>query len=118
MPDGGRRARRQPGSIQLNRHAVTPSSRRAVVVGAGSGNGIGRESALALAATGADVVCADRDLPAAGRPPGSEVASRHTSWTSGAVGGRIARAGRRGCLDARNVEMTNWKHPPMTFFPP
>lgn len=38
--------------------------RRAVVVGAGSG--IGRESALALAAHGAEVVCADRDLQAAG----------------------------------------------------
>lgn len=37
--------------------------RRAVVVGAGSG--IGRESALALAAHGAEVVCADRDLLAA-----------------------------------------------------
>ena len=36
---------------------------RAVVVGAGSG--IGRESALALAAHGAAVVCADRDLTAA-----------------------------------------------------
>ena len=36
--------------------------RKAVVVGAGSG--IGRESALALAAHGAEVVCADRD-PAA-----------------------------------------------------
>lgn len=54
------------GNPALSSSTVTPSSRRAVVVGAGSGNGIGRESALALAATGADVVCADRDLPAAG----------------------------------------------------
>lgn len=37
--------------------------RKAVVVGAGSG--IGRESALGLAAHGAEVVCADRDLTAA-----------------------------------------------------
>ncbi|GAA0535660.1 3-oxoacyl-ACP reductase [Saccharopolyspora subtropica] len=37
--------------------------RKAVVVGAGSG--IGRESALALAAHGAEVVCADRDAQAA-----------------------------------------------------
>ncbi|MGE5827778.1 MAG: SDR family NAD(P)-dependent oxidoreductase [Micromonosporaceae bacterium] len=37
--------------------------RRAVVVGAGSG--IGRESALALAAHGAEVICADRDLQSA-----------------------------------------------------
>ncbi|MFI7419835.1 SDR family NAD(P)-dependent oxidoreductase [Nonomuraea sp. NPDC049684] len=37
--------------------------RRAVVIGAGSG--IGRESAFALAAHGASVVCADRDLDAA-----------------------------------------------------
>ncbi|RKT79591.1 NAD(P)-dependent dehydrogenase (short-subunit alcohol dehydrogenase family) [Terracoccus luteus] len=37
--------------------------RRAVVVGAGSG--IGRECALALAAHGAEVVCADRDVAAA-----------------------------------------------------
>ena len=37
--------------------------RRTVVVGAGSG--IGRESALALATHGADVVCADRDADAA-----------------------------------------------------
>jgi NAD(P)-dependent dehydrogenase (short-subunit alcohol dehydrogenase family) len=37
--------------------------RRCVVVGAGSG--IGRESALALSAQGAEVVCADRDVDAA-----------------------------------------------------
>jgi NAD(P)-dependent dehydrogenase (short-subunit alcohol dehydrogenase family) len=37
--------------------------RKALVVGAGSG--IGREAALALAAQGAQVVCADRDEPAA-----------------------------------------------------
>jgi NAD(P)-dependent dehydrogenase (short-subunit alcohol dehydrogenase family) len=37
--------------------------RRAVVVGAGSG--IGREAAKALAAHGAEVVCADRDVDAA-----------------------------------------------------
>lgn len=37
--------------------------RRAVVVGAGSG--IGRESAMALTAHGAEVVCADRDVNAA-----------------------------------------------------
>lgn len=49
--------------------------RRAVVVGAGSG--IGRESALALAAHGADVVCADRDLAAA-----EETASHGASMTA------------------------------------
>lgn len=36
---------------------------QALVLGAGSG--IGRESARALAAQGAEVICADRDLPAA-----------------------------------------------------
>jgi NAD(P)-dependent dehydrogenase (short-subunit alcohol dehydrogenase family) len=39
------------------------NGRRAVVVGAGSG--IGREAAKALAAHGAEVVCADRDVDAA-----------------------------------------------------
>jgi NAD(P)-dependent dehydrogenase (short-subunit alcohol dehydrogenase family) len=42
--------------------------RTAVVVGAGSG--IGRESALALSAHGAEVVCADRDLAAAQQTAG------------------------------------------------
>ena len=37
--------------------------RKAMVIGAGSG--IGREAALALAAQGATVVCADRNLEAA-----------------------------------------------------
>jgi len=52
---------------QAEKHRTTDYSRlfrldgrRAVVVGAGSG--IGRESALALTAHGAEVVCADRDL--------------------------------------------------------
>jgi NAD(P)-dependent dehydrogenase (short-subunit alcohol dehydrogenase family) len=43
--------------------------RRAVVVGAGSG--IGREAALALAAHGAEVVCADRDTGAAAATAGA-----------------------------------------------
>lgn len=44
-------------------HLFRLDGRKAVVVGAGSG--IGRESALALAAHGAKVVCADRDPAAA-----------------------------------------------------
>ncbi|WP_427891438.1 SDR family NAD(P)-dependent oxidoreductase [Kribbella sp. GL6] len=45
--------------------------KHAVVIGAGSG--IGRASALALAAHGARVTCADRDLPAAQETAGSEL---------------------------------------------
>ncbi|MET9315994.1 SDR family oxidoreductase [Kribbella sp. NPDC003505] len=45
--------------------------KHAVVVGAGSG--IGRESALALAAQGARVTCADRDLAAARETAGAEL---------------------------------------------
>ena len=47
--------------------------KHAVVVGAGSG--IGRESALALAAHGARVTCADRDLAAARETAGVELAA-------------------------------------------
>ncbi|HEY9336177.1 SDR family NAD(P)-dependent oxidoreductase [Kribbella sp. NPDC004138] len=47
--------------------------KHAVVVGAGSG--IGRESALALAAHGARVTCADRDLAAARETAGAELAA-------------------------------------------
>jgi NAD(P)-dependent dehydrogenase (short-subunit alcohol dehydrogenase family) len=49
--------------------------RKAVVVGAGSG--IGRSSALALAAHGAQVVCADRDLAAA-----EETAAQHADMSA------------------------------------
>ncbi|MFD3406725.1 SDR family NAD(P)-dependent oxidoreductase [Kribbella sp. NPDC058693] len=45
--------------------------KHALVIGAGSG--IGRESALALAAQGARVTCADRDLAAARATAGSEL---------------------------------------------
>jgi NAD(P)-dependent dehydrogenase (short-subunit alcohol dehydrogenase family) len=51
-----------PGRVDYSR-LFRLDGRRAVVVGAGSG--IGRESALALSAHGAQVVCADRDLTAA-----------------------------------------------------
>ncbi|MFI5698345.1 SDR family NAD(P)-dependent oxidoreductase [Kribbella sp. NPDC051586] len=47
--------------------------KHALVIGAGSG--IGRESALALAAHGARVTCADRDLAAARETAGSELAA-------------------------------------------
>ena len=47
--------------------------KHAVVVGAGSG--IGRESALVLAAHGARVTCADRDLAAARETAGAELAA-------------------------------------------
>src|SRR4051794_18708643 len=47
--------------------------KHAVVIGAGSG--IGRESALALAAHGARVTCADRDLAAARETAASALAA-------------------------------------------
>ena len=54
-----------------------------VVIGAGSG--IGRESALALAAHGARVTCADRDLPAA-----EETVARGSDELAGSAGGLTA----------------------------
>ncbi|HET8600947.1 MAG TPA: SDR family oxidoreductase [Segeticoccus sp.] len=63
--------------------------RRAVVVGAGSG--IGRESALALAAHGAEVVCADRDLEAANATAG--MAASLTAYELDVLdSGAVARA--------------------------
>lgn len=55
---------------QPNRYAdlFRLDGRQVLVIGAGSG--IGRESALALAAHGAEVVCADRDLGAAAETAG------------------------------------------------
>ncbi|WP_133805782.1 SDR family NAD(P)-dependent oxidoreductase [Kribbella caucasensis] len=55
--------------------------RHAVVVGAGSG--IGRESALALAAQGARVTCADRDLAAAEETARIGNDDRHVSTDQG-----------------------------------
>lgn len=52
-----------PAAVDAYARLFRLDGRTAVVVGAGSG--IGRESALALAAHGARVVCADRDLAAA-----------------------------------------------------
>ena len=71
--------------------------RKAVVVG--GGGGIGRESALALAAHGAEVVCADRDLDAAG-----ETASRAAGLSAYEIDvldeGAISRAGKElGSVD-------------------
>lgn len=60
-----------PESAASYRRLFRLDGRRAVVVGAGSG--IGRACALALAAHGADVVCADRALDAA----------RHTAASAG-----------------------------------
>jgi NAD(P)-dependent dehydrogenase (short-subunit alcohol dehydrogenase family) len=85
--------------------------KHAVVVGAGSG--IGRESALALAAQGARVTCADRDLAAAeetaargnqvaGAPGGDQVAGE-----SGDGGEQVAgeKASGRGRLTAYGLDV-------------
>lgn len=53
----------QTNAVEAYSRLFRLDGRKAVVVGAGSG--IGRECALALAAHGATVVCADRDLTAA-----------------------------------------------------
>ncbi len=64
--------------------------KRAVVVGAGSG--IGRESALGLAAHGAEVVCADRDLAAARETAahGDLLSAYHLDVLDGAAVARAA----------------------------
>ncbi|SDS76682.1 SDR family NAD(P)-dependent oxidoreductase [Microlunatus soli] len=68
--------------------------RRALVIGAGSG--IGRESALALAAHGAEVICADRDLAAA------EQTAEHSLTLS--TGGAAVTARRLDVLDQQAIE--------------
>jgi NAD(P)-dependent dehydrogenase (short-subunit alcohol dehydrogenase family) len=68
--------------------------KHAVVVGAGSG--IGRESALALAAQGARVTCADRDLPAAEE---TAAAGRDLAHEDAAARGNQLTAYRLDVLD-------------------
>lgn len=70
-------------------HLFRLDGRRAVVVGAGSG--IGREAALALAAQGADVVCADIDEAAAEATAaaGNEAAARATADAGGCSSYRL-----------------------------
>jgi NAD(P)-dependent dehydrogenase (short-subunit alcohol dehydrogenase family) len=79
-------SRRAP-TPEVYRDLFRLDGRRALVVGAGSG--IGREAALALAAFGAAVVCADRD----------EEAARATARAAG----RDATARRLDLLDAEAV---------------
>ncbi|GAB2616698.1 SDR family NAD(P)-dependent oxidoreductase [Kribbella endophytica] len=83
--------------------------RHALVVGAGSG--IGREAALALAAHGARVTCADRDLPAAeqtvalGNPSTSDAQGNASRRTSNAQGNPD-----RGTTDAQgNAALTPYE---------
>lgn len=70
----------------------------ALVVGAGSG--IGREAALALAAHGATVICADRDLPAA-----TDTASAGTGLTSYGLDVLDTSAIARAVLDFPEVDV-------------
>ena len=71
-----------------------------LVIGAGSG--IGRESALALAAHGARVTCADLDLPAA-----EETVARGNDQPSGSTpaGSPSARPGSAGGLAAYQLDV-------------
>ena len=62
-PTASRSAGSNSSGLNSYQNLFRLDDRKAVVIGAGSG--IGRESALALAAHGAEVVCADRDLAAA-----------------------------------------------------
>lgn len=65
----------QPESLADYADLFRLDGRKAVVVGAGSG--IGRASALALAAHGAEVVCADRDMASA-----QETAANHADMSA------------------------------------
>jgi NAD(P)-dependent dehydrogenase (short-subunit alcohol dehydrogenase family) len=73
--------------------------RRAVVIGAGSG--IGRESALALAAHGATVMCVDLDLDAAARTA-SDIGGDAAAYQLDALD---ARAVRRAASDLDPVDV-------------
>jgi NAD(P)-dependent dehydrogenase (short-subunit alcohol dehydrogenase family) len=77
--------------------------RRAVVIGAGSG--IGREAALALAAQGASVVCADLDEPNAARTA-EEAGDRASSLALDVLDDDAVTAAAAGLTDADVVVFT------------